>query len=85
MRAGPARDDTEFFFAEILNKKGCEGTACVMADPSYPPGAWMLEDPVNHVSAYTASDMWLLGSIVLLVLRPISANTLTMVRLDGRE
>ena len=60
--------------------------ACVMADPSiYPPGARTLRDPVNHLSAYTASYKWLLGSIALLVLRPIFANTTTMVRLDGRE
>ncbi|CAN0127674.1 unnamed protein product [Ascophyllum nodosum] len=75
-----------FFFAEILNKKGRERAACAVADPSiYPPGARTLRDPVNHLSAYTASDKWLLGSIVLLVLRPIFANTTTMVRLDGRE
>ena len=75
-----------FFFDEFLNKKLLKRAACVMSDTSiYPPGARTLKDPVNHLNAYTASDKWLLGSIVLLVLRPMFANITIMVRLDGRE
>ena len=52
-----------------------------MTDPSiYPPVARKLKDPVNSLSAYTVSDKWLLGSIALLVLRPIFSSVQSMVR-----
>jgi len=73
-----------FFFSEILSKKGRERVRSIMADPSiYPPGARKLKDPVSNLSAYTASDKWLLGSIALLVLRPIFSSVQSMVRLHS--
>lgn len=65
---------------DLLNKKGKNIVSAVIRDRSlYPPGEAELPDPVSKWASYTGSQKWFLGSVMLLVFRPLFESTVLPV------
>ena len=64
-----------------LNKKGQAMVSAVVREGRtlYPPGEDRLKNIVTNYTSLTGSDKWLLGSIMLLVFRPLLVDVSAMV------
>lgn len=70
------------FFLGLLNEAGKQAISSVVRQGSalYPPAASRLKDPCSNYSSLKGTDKWLLGSILLLVARPVLHDVPSLVR-----
>ena len=73
------------FFLSILNLKGKRMVSATIQEGTtlYPPGEDRLKNIVTNYASLTGSDKWLLGSIMLLVFRPLLVDVSAMVSAIG--
>lgn len=69
------------FVLSILNSRGKLMVSATVREGRtlYPPGEDRLKNIVTNYTSLTGSDKWLLGSIMLLVFRPLLVDVEAMV------
>lgn len=73
------------FFLSMLNLQGKRMVSATIQEGTtlYPPGEDRLKNIVANYASLTGSDKWLLGSIMLLVFRPLLVDVSAMVSAIG--